>query len=159
MPPHPLLSSISTAPLRVASLNIGLGLLRKLPDILSRCLCLALSVIALQEIGDPPLTPNLSAQYAIVSAPGPSGHDAGVALLIAHDLIPYCHSYYRSPTGRLVAAVLELQADHRILIASVYMPTGLDHLPAHHDDIATARSLDDELISWTRDVQHVIING
>ena len=160
MPPHSLLSSTSTtAPLRVATLNVGLGLVRKLPDILSRCICLSLHVLVLQEIGDPALTPDFSAQYAMVCAPGPSGHDAGVGLLVARDLLPYCVSFPRSDTGRLVAAVLELQKDHRILIASVYMPTGIDHLPAHHDDIASARALYHELLSWTRDIEHVIIMG
>jgi len=155
-----MLAPLPTATLiRIATLNIGLGFLWKLPDVLSRSICLSINIIALQEIGDPALTPNLSPHYSIISAPGPSKHEAGVALLIAHHFIPYCRSYFRSTTGRLVAAVLELEKGRRILIASVYMPSGLDHLSSHHQDIMTARQLYNELLSWTHDIQQVIIMG
>ena len=41
--------------MRVGTFNVGLGFLRKLPRILTRCSELELDVVALQETSDPAL--------------------------------------------------------------------------------------------------------
>jgi hypothetical protein len=74
--------------LRVATFNLGLGFTRKLPHILIRASELSLDIIALQEIGDPPLTRSSHSHYLCVTAPGPSSHEAGVGLLISQQLTP-----------------------------------------------------------------------
>lgn len=54
--PPPAPSAPVPAPhraLRLGTFNVGLGFLRKLPHILTRCAELALDVVALQEVGDP----------------------------------------------------------------------------------------------------------
>ena len=163
-PPPMLPVSIPPPPppsthLRLATFNLGLGFIRKLPRILDRCLALSLDVIALQEMGDPALTRTTHAQYQLIASPGPSCHEAGVGLLISCELAPRCRLYRRSISGRLVGVVLELSKGHRLLIVSAYMPTGLDHRAVDHAAQVTARKLYEEFLSWTRDVQQVILMG
>ena len=156
-PPHPPPPLLSSSSLRLATLNIGLGFTRKLPDVLDRCLALSLDVIALQEIGDPALTRTIHSQYIFIASPGPSAHEAGVGLLISHDLAPRCRAYKRSSSGRLVGVILELSKGHQLLIVSAYMPTGLDQqIPA---DLGAAHLLYREMLSWSRGVQQVICMG
>jgi len=153
--PPPLLPS---SQLRVATFNIGLGFTRKLPEVLERCIVLSLDIIALQEIGDPPLTRSSYSQYLLITSPGPSSHQAGVGLLISQWLAPRCRAYKKSSTGRLIGVVLELTKGHRLLIVSAYMPTGLDHSPSA-DDVDLAHKLYAEMATWTRDVHQVIFMG
>ena len=172
--PHPHISSharatppttkITSPPptthhLRVATLNIGCGFTRKLPDITARCLALSLDVIALQEIGDPALASTRLPHYQLIAAAGPSNSEAGVGLLISHELTPRCRAYKRSKGGRLVGVILELARGHRLLLASAYMPTGLDHHSPASPAADTAHALYAELIAWTLDVQQVILLG
>lgn len=145
--------------LRLGSLNIGLGFARKLPDIVDRCLALSLDVIALQEIGDPPLLRVQLSEYLLVCAAGPSQQEAGVALLLAKSLAPRCRAYKRSKTGRLVGAVLEPFKGHQLLIVSAYMPSGLDHCSAASPSTALAHELYAELLSWTNGMQQVVLLG
>jgi exonuclease III len=155
-PPSPLLSS---SLLRLATFNLGLGFSRKLPDILDRCLALSLDVIAPQEIGDPALTRTIHSQYLFIASPGPSAHDSGVGLLIAHDLAPRCRAFKRSSSGRLVGVILELTKGHHLLIVSAYMPTGLDHRSPSDEPVQTAHKLYQEMMSWTRGVQQIVFMG
>ena len=47
--------STHTATMRLGTFNLGLGFMRKLPHILTRCSALSLDAVALQEIGNPAL--------------------------------------------------------------------------------------------------------
>ena len=119
LPPSPSASHshLDSAPrLRLGSFNMGLGFSRKLPDIVDRCLTLSLDVVALQEIGDPPLLRVRLQEYSLICAAGRSQQEAGVALLLAKSLAPRCRAYKRSKTGRLVGAVLEPFKGHQLLI-------------------------------------------
>jgi exonuclease III len=159
-PPPPPLSPVSSSSsqLRVATFNIGLGFTRKFPEVLHRCRELALDIIGLQEIGDPPMQRSSHQQYLFIASPGPSAHEAGVGLLIAQELAPCCRAYKRSNTGRLVGVVLELIKGRRLLVASAYMPSGLDH-SASPAKIDLARKVYHELGMWSRDVHQVILLG
>ena len=155
--PPPL--SFSVASLRLATLNVGLGFTRKLPAVLSRCTDLSLDVLALQEVGDPPLLHSVHGQYILVVAPGPSAHTSGVGLLISTDLAPRCRTYKRSESGRLVGVVLELTKGHQLLIVSAYMPSGLDHRAPTDDAQQVARDLYAELDKWSRGMKQVVCMG
>src|SRR5680860_691910 len=124
-PPAPV---PATAPaLCMGTLNVGLGFMRKLPRILTRCAELTLDAVALQEIGDPALLSTRLPSYQLVCAAGPSAHEAGVGLLLSLTLAPRIRRYFRSVSGRLVGAVLELSPGRTVLLVSAYMPSGLDH--------------------------------
>ena len=144
-PPSPSLSSLLPS-LRLGSFNFGLGFSRKYSPFLSRCIDLKLDIVALQEVADPVLSSKKLFQYSFVHAPGPSQHAAGVALLISPKLVPLCHSYKRSDSGRLIGAVLELSPSQQTLVVSVYMPSGLDHRSARDEAVIEAQALYDELL-------------
>ena len=82
-------ASIIDTPLRIATLNVGLGLQHKLQPILQRCMDLTIDIAALQEIGDPAIIPSSLTTHSLVFSPGPSHHQAGVGILISRDLIPH----------------------------------------------------------------------
>ena len=145
--------------LRVATHNVGHALKRKLPALLSLYSSLALDAIGLQEVGDPALLRTSLDDYDLVVAPGPSEHDAGVGLLLAHSLAPRCRSYLRSPGGRLCGAVLELSQGRRMLLACAYMPTGLDGAHAQSPSVALAQALYAELFLWATGMTHVVLLG
>ena len=152
--PPPLPSP--SAPLRLGTFNVGLGFERKLPRILHRCSQLALDAIALQEIGDPALLSTHLPPYVLVYAAGPSTQQAGVGLLLSLSLASRVRSYHRSPTGRLIGAVLELSRGQRTLLVSAYMPSGLDHLHCSSPLHADADELY-ALCSNGREVMHQVI--
>ena len=156
-----MLAPLSTlqSSLRLGTFNVGCGFSRKLPTILARSVDLSLDIVALQEIGDPALHSNNLSQYSLAYSGGPSQHEAGVGLLLSHDLAPLCRTYKRSPSGRLVGAVLELARGHQLLVVSAYMPTGLDHRTAADAATKTAHALYTELITWTLGMQQVIVLG
>ena len=81
--------------------------------------------MALQETGDPAilsLPHSIAASYSLITAPGPKHQESGVALLLSRELLPRCRSFFRSKSGRLIGAVLELIPGHRTLLVSAYMP-------------------------------------
>ena len=147
------------APLRLGTLNAGLGFKRKLPRIVARCAELGLDAVALQEVGDPALLSNRFPPYQLVYAAGPSQHQAGVGLLLSLRLAPCVRRYMRSATGRLAGAVLELAQGHQLLLVSAYMPSGLDHLPAASEEHDAARALYAELLGWSAGMQQVLLLG
>ena len=98
-------------------------------------------------------------QYIFVASPGPSAHEAGVALLIAMELAPRCRAYKRSKSGRLVGVVLELRKGYQLLIVSAYMPSGIDHRARMIRRWRLAHDLYAELITWTHDMHQVILLG
>lgn len=155
----PACSFPSSSSLRLGTFNVGLGFLRKLPEIASRSLDLQLDVLALQEIGDPALLSTKLAHYNLVYAAGPSQHEAGVGLLISHDLASRCRAYKRSSTGRLVGVVLELSKGQLMLIVCAYMPSGLDHRSASDDRTQQAHTLYREMLRWTIGMQQVVVMG
>ena len=149
----------STTVLRVGTLNVGLGFVRKLPHLLPRCAALSLDAVAVQEVGDPALlSPRLS-PYHLVYCAGPSPHEGGVGLLLSAALVPRIRSYHRSKTKRLIGAVLELGPGHRLLLVSAYMPTGLDHSSPASESHALAHKLYDELLRWSVGMQQVLLLG
>ena len=156
--PHPPRVS-PPAPLRLGTLNAGLGFKRKLPRIVARCTQLGLDVLALQEVGDPALLSNRFPPYQLVYAAGPSQHQAGVGLLLSLRLAPCVRRYLRSASGRLAGAVLELAPGHQLLLVSAYMPSGLDHLPAASEEHDSARALYAELLGWSAGMQQVVLLG
>ena len=160
--PSPAPSAPVPAPhraLRLGTFNVGLGFLRKLPHILTRCAALALDVVALQEVGDPALLSTRLSPYLLAYAAGPSHHEAGVGLLLSQELAPRIRCYKRSSSGRLIAAVLELSPGQRTLLVSAYMPSGLDHRSADSPQHELAHKLYGELLRWSLDAQQVIVMG
>ena len=153
----PPLSISIASPLRIGTFNVGRGLSHKLASILHRCIDLTLDIVALQEIGDPIINHSSLTSHTLYVAPGPSNHEAGVGLLISHGLASRYRTHMISPSGRLLAVVLELVRGQRLMIISTYMPTGIDHASIATLDIA--RQLYTELLDWTIDMHHVIILG
>jgi exonuclease III len=137
-------------PLRVGTLNVGQGLVRKLPALLSHCTSLSLDIIALQEIGDPALLYSTLHHYSLSLSVGPSNHEGGVGILLSRTLTPFCRTYRRSKSGRLHAVVLELSKGQQTLIASVYMPSGLDRRPDSHADVQLSHQLYAELFFFLK---------
>ena len=156
-----VMPSSSNSPLsllRVGTFNVGQGFLRKLAHILTQCVSLSLDIIALQEIGDPPLLHHSLPQYSLSFSTGPTSHE-GVGLLLSHTLTPFIRSYKRSSSGRLHGVVLELSKGQQTLIVSTYMPSGLDHRSPHDERTQLSHTLYKELTQWTRRMQFVIILG
>ena len=145
--------------MRLGTFNVGLGFMRKLPRILSRCSELELDVVALQEIGDPALLTNRLSPYILAYSAGPSHHEAGVGLLLSLALAPRIRCYKRSSTGRLVGAVLELSPGKRMLLVSAYMRTGLDDSAAGSPSHLQAHALYAELLRWSAGMHHVVVMG
>ena len=154
----PVSNNPSLSLLRVGTFNVGRGLLRKLTHILTQSISLSLDIVALQEIGDPALLHHSLPQYSLSLSTGPTSFE-GVGLLLSHTLTPFIRSYRRSSSGRLHAVILELTKGQQTLIASVYMPSGLDHRSPADEQTLLAHTLYRELLSWTRQVQHTIIMG
>ena len=147
-PPPPPPPPATTATLRLGTFNLGLGFIRKLPHILTRCAALELDAVALQEIGNPALLSTRLLPYTLIHEAGPSRHEAGVGLLLSLALSSRIRSYKRSGTGRLVGAVLELSKGQLTLIVSVYMPTGIDHHIASSPQHEAAHDLYAKLMRW-----------
>ena len=145
--------------LRLGTWNVGLGFLNKLPALLRRCTDLQLDIVAVQEIGDPALLLTHLSNYQLIYSAGPSRHEAGVGLLLSLDLLPRCRTYLQSTTGRLAAAVLEYGHGKKLLIVSVYMPSGLDHASPSSDKATQAHALYREIAVWSRGMHHVIVLG
>jgi exonuclease III len=156
-PPPPL--PASAASLRLGTFNLGLGFLRKLPHILTRCATLQLDAVALQEIGNPALLSARLSPYTFISEAEPSRHEAGVGLLLSLALTSRIRSYKRSGTGRLVGAVLELSKGRHTLIVSAYMPTGLDHRIASSPEHEQADKLYATLVQWSVGMHQVVVMG
>ena len=149
----------TTATLRLGTFNLGLGFIRKLPHILTRCAALELDAVALQEIGNPALLSTRLLPYTLIHEAGPSRHEAGVGLLLSLALSSRIRSYKRSGTGRLVGAVIELSKGQLTLIVSVYMPTGIDHHIASSPQHEAAHDLYAKLLQWSVGMHQVIVMG
>jgi exonuclease III len=145
--------------LRIATINVGQGFVRKLPDILSHCTSLSLGIIALQEIGDPAILYSTLHHYSLSLSVGSSSHEGGVGILLSRTLTPFCRAYRRSKSGRLHAVVLELSPGQQTLVASAYMPSGLDRRADSHADTQLAHELYTELARWAAHMQQVIVLG
>ena len=145
--------------MRLGTFNVGLGFVRKLPHILTRCTQLTLDAVALQEIGDPPLLSTHVPPYVLVYAAGPNPQQSGVGLLLSLALAARVRSYKRSSTGRLIAAVLELSRGQHTLLVSAYMPSGLDHLAASSPLHEDADALYSTILQWSRGMHQVIVMG
>jgi len=143
----------------MGTLNVGLGFMRKLPRILTRCAELTLDAVALQEIGDPALLSTRLPSYQLVCAAGPSAHEAGVGLLLSLTLAPRIRRYFRSVSGRLVGAVLELSPGRTVLLVSAYMPSGLDHSAPDSASHRLAHTLYTELMGWSAGIAQVVVMG
>ena len=152
-------SSLSVPRVRAGTLNVGLAFHSKLPRIVARCEELELDFVALQEIGDPALLNKRFSSYQLVYAPGPSHHEAGVGLLLSLRLSHSVRRYHRSPTGRLIGAVIELTHGHQLLLVSAYMPSGLDHQARNSPSHDAAHFLYSEILKWSKEVQQVIVMG
>ena len=159
--PHPAPASgpSTTAALRLGTFNCGLGILRKLPHILTRASQLALDIVALQEIGDPALLSTRLPPYSLVYAAGPSAHQAGVGLLLSEALGPRIRRYHRSASGRLAGVLLELRRGQLTLVVSAYMPSGIDHAAAGSPQHALATQLYNEMLRWSSKAHRVVVMG
>lgn len=146
--------------LRIGTLNVRRRLTQdKFNTIIARCDSLQLDIIALQEVGDPVITSASRPRHSIIIAPGPSNHEAGVALLIPRTMKSRCRSYERSATGRLVGVIIDVTDQHRLLIVSAYMPSGLDGQSPDADIVQLAHELYLEILQWAATATHVIIMG
>ena len=145
-------SPAPSSTIRLGTFNIGLGFVRKLPNLLTRCNALSLDIVALQETGDPALLVSsklvTSFSYTFVHSPGPSHHEAGVGLLISSHLMPRVRGYKRSNSGRLVGALIDLAKGQRLLVISAYMPSGLDHSHPSSEKHSLAHNLYEEALAW-----------
>ena len=144
--------------LRLGTFNVGLGFLRKLPHILTRCAALALDVVARSRRSATPPPARPPPPSARLRG-GPSHHEAGVGLLLSQELAPRICCYKRSSSGRLIGAVLELSprpaysAGLRLHAQRPRPPLG--RLSQHE----LAHKLYDELLRWSLDAQQVIVMG
>jgi exonuclease III len=156
----PIAPVIDTA-LRIATLNVGCGFARKLPDIIARCVSSSLDIIALQKIGDPAVSASSIPHHTLVFAPGSSNYEAGVGLLISHALTPRFRAYERSKDGCMIGVIFDLTEGRRtrLLVISAYMPTGLDHASSSSASVDTAHQLYAEMLSWTVDMHQIIMLG
>lgn len=73
--------------------------------------------------------------------------------------MPRIRSYRRSPTARLLGAVLEWPHGRRLLLVSAYMPTGLESLNASSHGHELAHKLYNEMLSWCDEAQQIIVMG
>ena len=156
--PHTTIASA----LRIGTFNVRRSLTvtqHKLNTIIDRCTSLQLDIIALQEIGDPVIDASSHPHHHIIIAPGPSNHEAGVALLIRNHLKPRCRSYMRSISGRIVGVVIDINDRHRLLIISAYMPTGIDGQSDGSPVVQHAHELYREISQWTIGMHQVIVMG
>jgi hypothetical protein len=137
---HP---SSSSFPLRIASFNIGLGFIRKLPSLLTRCSHLSLDIIALQEIGSPALTKNEFNNFTLIHSSGPTAHQSGVGFLVANKYLPRLKKVikYDFSQGRLIGLIFEFKKGKQILFISSYMPSGIDHLSSENENISLSHKL------------------
>lgn len=158
IPPSPPLPA-DAATMRLGTFNLGLGFMRKLPHIVSRCAALELDAVALQEIGNPALLSTRLPPYTFIYEPGRSQHEGGVGLLLSSALASRIRCYHRSDTGRLVGAVLELSKGQLTLLISAYMPTGIDHSAASSPARKQAAQLYAMLSRWSVGMHQVIIMG
>jgi exonuclease III/ribonuclease HI len=154
------ISTSTSETVRLATHNIGKGLVSKLPSLLFQSTCLHIDVLGLQEIGDPALLQTRFDSHFLICAPGPA-QQAGVALMIASRLAPRCRAYKRSArsVGRVVGVVMELRKGKRTLIVSAYMPSGLDHLQPRSSQAEEARDIYKEILQWSAGMDHVVVMG
>jgi exonuclease III len=143
---------------RFATLNIGLGLRRKLATVLQRAVQLRLDVLALQEIGVGADATQLCSAYdyrMIVC-----GHEhAGTALLIRTTLWHHVRKQLVSGTdGRLAGAELEFNG-HQLIVVSAYMPSGLDSAPEDSEQARSAVKLYAQLLGWMNGAAVSIVLG
>jgi len=113
-------SSLAPAPLRLGTLNMGLGLSRKLARVVARCAELGLDALALQEIGDPALLSTRLSDYQLIYSPGPSHHQAGVGLLLSLSLLPRVRRCKLSLTACMLR-LREVCTDRGIFMASTVL--------------------------------------
>jgi exonuclease III len=148
--------------LSIGTLNVRNPLTkRKLTTIIEQCSRHRIDIIALQEIGTPPVDSSWHPHHEMIIAPGPSTHSAGVAILIRNQLKPRCRSYIRSTRdhGRIIGVVIDISDAARMLIVSAYMPTGLDRRSDSSPQSLNAFELYREIASWSVGMQHVIVMG
>ena len=162
-PPPPPLPTIDSS-LKVATLNVGCGFLRKLNSIITTCYNQSIAILAVQEIGDPALfrgaaSSSLFSPYFFIYSGGTSNHEGGVGLLITSQLAPRCRSFKRSSCGRLAGVVLELSKGKQTLVVSAYMPSGLDHIADDDKRRQQATLLYNEIIQWSVNMNQVILMG
>lgn len=95
----------TTTTLRIGTLNIGRGFLKKNNELQLRFLNLSLDIIALQEINDPPINNYKFINYILITSPGITTNEVGVGLLLNIIYIPKIRLYKKSKTGRLVGVM------------------------------------------------------
>ena len=131
--------------LRVVSLNVGQGWRSKAHKVLRQCSKVAADVVALQEIGEPVQLQQQAAQFGF-HAVLCGGKRTGVCLLIAERLVPWIRQVMRSEKdGRLVGALLEVQGV-KLVLACVYMPTGLDFSSSSSSSSSSSVGVDPTLL-------------
>ncbi len=147
----------------VATVNVGQGLLNKLPSLLHWASNTEIDVVAIQETGltrhDHALLNHYEYRMLLNSKP-----HAGVALLVRNRLSILSIadlSFGGAGVGRLVGTVLQGSSSKRLLLVSAYMPTGMDHCAMDHPLAKLCSSLYSKILDWSREhkVSHAIVMG
>ena len=117
-------------------------------------------LLSMTEMGDPvALKPILDSYGWLMVMNGDD--QSGVALLVRSSLEPYVRKrLINGPRGRLVGAMLELPSGMKVVIMSVYIPTGRD---SDADGDSEASKITDEvyekLLKWSDDGDVCILAG
>jgi exonuclease III len=143
---------------KFGTINVGLGFSKKLPYILASGNRLGLNVLAVQEVGEP-------LNYARMALD--SGYEvyvcgeskAGVGLLVKATMVPYIRQVLKSgKDGRMIGILLEVNGK-TLLVVSIYMPTGLDHVSGSDTKVEVTNQLYAQLLKWCTKADHCVLLG
>jgi exonuclease III len=141
-----------------ATLNVGLGIGRKLSAVLRRAAQLRADFVALQEIGDGADLSDECKQYDYRIVTCRHKH-AGVALLVRSKWWPFVRQPLTSGTdGRLTGVILDFNGT-KLAVISAYMPTGLDNCSSDSESALLAVDLYARLLRWKRDTNAMVLMG
>ena len=131
---------------RVATLNVGQGLQRKLAPLLRWANEQDVHVLAVQETGLCSDVSSVLRSWDFSMAIAPARH-AGVALFLHESLHSSVVREMESDTGRLVGVLVEAQGVQTLLV-SCYMPTSMDRVSLDSESAQLCTSLYAELLRW-----------
>jgi exonuclease III len=87
------------------------------------------------------------------------GKGAGVAVLIKSEMVPFIRRIMKSGSdGRMLGLMLETEGK-KMLVVSVYMPTGLDHVSSTDPKVMVANDLYAQMLKWCRDADRSVLLG
>lgn len=93
--------------------------------------------------------------FDIIESPG----DSGCCILLHHDLQPLVKQQFFSDSAGRATGVLLQHRDHSLLLASLYLPSGLDQLSPNSDDFRSALAIYSEVLGWSLQAKSAIVGG